>query len=92
MGCWLRYASFQSTPPVREVTNMAVYLDLPEEFQSTPPVREVTYPMRMTLAAEEFQSTPPVREVTAIITKNSPHILSIINNSHPISSSHFQNF
>ena len=56
--------AFQSTPPVREVTNSPTDMRAFLEFQPPPPVREVTEYAHAIIGDWLFQSTPPVREVT----------------------------
>ena len=59
------YAGFQSTPPVRGATGIAIERsETKKEFQSTPPVRGATIYDDLTAKYSRFQSTPPVRGAT----------------------------
>ena len=62
----LTYQIFQSTPPARGATPIAVTKKhFPEEFQSTPPARGATcWRRRGTFCGQSFQSTPPARGAT----------------------------
>ena len=60
----IRAAIFQSTPPSREATPMAVTYTALTAFQSTPPSREATNSPAKPKPLNTFQSTPPSREAT----------------------------
>ena len=56
---------FQSTPPVKGVTEQALEVLAAASFQSTPPVKGVTWFAQLSADfGGLFQSTPPVKGVT----------------------------